>query len=623
MLAAAMCAVWMGSAAGAAQSTAADEAPARKDYDTLVVGSTTAMTGAFFTDMWGNGAADLDVRSLLHGYGLVRWNAQDGIFETDPSVVSGIRAVQDTAGNRTFTISLYTDLRYSDGSPVTATDYALSILLTASPAVEQIGGRTGRASFVAGYDEYHSGQSRQLGGVRVLSDHELVVTIRADHLPYFYELGLLNFTPTPASVIIPGLQVKDDGEGVYVAGADGTGGLTAELLQRTILDTETGYLSHPAVVSGPYLLTSFDGESAEFEINPMYKGDADGRKPSIRHLTYKTVSNETMIEELSGGSVDLLNRVSAAAAAQQGMALVQGNEDFAMSNYPRSGMSFLSFCGERAPAQSESVRQAVALCLDKEAVTRGYEGTLGVPMNLYSGLGQWMYQAKPEDYEADLEEIETYAPDSGMEENVAAAAAKLEADGWTLNEAGGPFDPASDQVRCRQGADGIEKLTLTLSYPEGSAVGALLEENLGAYMKQAGMQLTVQAVDMKTLLSMYYGQVSHENDMLFLASNFDVVFDPAESFTQEEGHWCWKDTHIAADTLHDLAEDMRRTAPGDLKVYYQKWVAFQEEFTRLLPVIPVYSNVYFDFYTSLLQDYEPSQNISWAQGIVGASLSDG
>lgn len=623
-LAAAVCAVFLGGAAGAAENAASvGESLTGRDYDRLVVAGTTALTGAFFTDMWGNAAADLDVRSLIHGYDLIRWNAQDGIFETDPSVVSGIRATQDAAGNRTFRISLYTDLRYSSGEEITAADYAFSILLAASPEVEEIGGRTGKASFVLGYDDFRSGRSRTLPGVRVLGNHELAVTIRSDYLPYFYELGFLNFTPAPVSVIAPGLSVHDDGNGAYIAGPDGSGGLTAELLAQTILDEQTGYLAHPSVVSGPYLLKDFDGDSARFEINPMFKGDANGNKPSIAHLVYKCLDNTAMIDELSGGEADLLNRVSALETAQKGMALVQAGEDFAMSNYPRSGMSFLSFCAERPAVAGSAVRQAVAYCLDKEAVTKGYEGTLGVPMNLYSGLGQWMYQAKPEDYEASLDGISTYGADAAMDENVAEAARLLEEDGWTLNEAGEPFDPSSDSVRCRQGAEGLEKLSLTVACPKGSRICELLADHLGIYMEQAGMQLTVREEDMRTLLAMYYNQVPRECDMLFLATNFDVVFDPAESFTQEEGHMCWKDTRIPADRLCELAEDMRRTKPGDLKNYYQKWVAFQEEFTRLLPVIPVYSNVYFDFYTSALQDYEPSQSVSWAQAIVGASLSDG
>jgi hypothetical protein len=41
-----------------------------------------------------------------------------------------------------------------------------------------------------------------------------------------------------------------------------------------------------------------------------------------------------------------------------------------------------------------------------------------------------------------------------------------------------------------------------------------------------------------------------------------------------------------------------------------------------LPVLPVYSNVYFDFYPLVLHDYKIAANVSWPQAINGAYMSD-
>ena len=67
---------------------------------------------------------------------------------------------------------------------------------------------------------------------------------------------------------------------------------------------------------------------------------------------------------------------------------------------------------------------------------------------------------------------------------------------------------------------------------------------------------------------------------------------------------------------------MRRTEPGDVYNYCRKWVAFQERFTQTLPLIPIYSNVYFDFYTSALQEYDPMKQVSWAQEILYSFYGD-
>ena len=39
-------------------------------------------------------------------------------------------------------------------------------------------------------------------------------------------------------------------------------------------------------------------------------------------------------------------------------------------------------------------------------------------------------------------------------------------------------------------------------------------------------------------------------------------------------------------------------------------------------MLPVYSNIYFDFYTSALQNYLIESNVTWGQAIVASTLSE-
>ena len=41
-----------------------------------------------------------------------------------------------------------------------------------------------------------------------------------------------------------------------------------------------------------------------------------------------------------------------------------------------------------------------------------------------------------------------------------------------------------------------------------------------------------------------------------------------------------------------------------------------------MPAIPIYSNVYFDFYPRVLHGYDIASNITWSQAIIGAYMSD-
>ena len=45
-------------------------------------------------------------------------------------------------------------------------------------------------------------------------------------------------------------------------------------------------------------------------------------------------------------------------------------------------------------------------------------------------------------------------------------------------------------------------------------------------------------------------------------------------------------------------------------------------FLKKLPALPVYSNVYVDFYPLVLHGYEISSNISWPQAIMVSYLAD-
>ena len=185
-------------------------------YDSLTVGSTTHLTGEFFTDLWGNSASDYDVKSLLHAYNLVRWDGSQGVFIIDPTVVSGTTVIENEQKDRSYMMVLYDDLYYSDGTRITAWDYAFSLLFQISPEIAKIGGAPARLNYLAGYDDYISGNANYLAGVRVFSDNTLMITVSGEYLPFFYELGLLSCNPYPINKIAPGAMVQDDGKGVYL-----------------------------------------------------------------------------------------------------------------------------------------------------------------------------------------------------------------------------------------------------------------------------------------------------------------------------------------------------------------------------------------------------------------------
>ncbi len=620
--------------------------PIQYDYNELTVAVTTPLTGTFFTKMWGNNGSDLDIRNLLHGYNLIEWNNEQDMFVIDESVVSGTTVARDENQDLTFILSLYNDLKYNDGTPINAWDYAFSTLLSIAPEMQEIGASVKKPEYIAGYEEYISGAADTLSGLRVLNDNMLAITIKASYLPFFYELGLLDCNPYPISVIAPGVRVADDGKGIYLTNEnpeDQEVRFTADLLRNTILDESSGYLAHPFVSSGPYMLKSFEGGTAVMEINPNYKGNSKGQKPMIPRITVVSIGPDEQVPALADGSITLLNRTSSVQTIANALTEVNNDPILTSTNYLRSGMSFIGFNTERKPLDELAVRQAIAYLADRQSLISEAVGSYGLRTDSFFGFGQWMYQVlngnigpleEPADdadektkreYEEameawgklSLEEIRVYETDPD-------AAAKLLNDaGWNLNENGEAFDPAKDTLRWKKTEDGLVPLKLTLAYAEGNAAEKALEGTLVQNLAAGGIELSVSKIKAEELFNQYYRFIEPTYDMLFLATNFDVLYDPSEYFIEtEEGTHVWKSFQFADEELWEKAVDMRRTEPGDLLSYCTKWLDFQKAFAEKLPALPVYSNVYVDFYPLVLHGYEISSNISWPQAIMVSYLAD-
>ena len=567
-------------------------------YDKLTVGVTTPFRGNFLDDALGSNLVDQDVRSLIHGYNLVKWNADEGKFELDQTVVTGGASTEDTM---TYIFSLSDDLTYNDGTPITVRDYAFSLLLLGSAELKEAAGGRANLGRILGGSNYQDGKVNYLAGFRLMGNDQFSITIDSAYAPYFYELKILDISPLPISVIAPGCTVRDDGKGAYISGP-----FTAELLKQTLLDPETGYVSHPAVTSGPYQLEAYDGESVKLKLNEAYIGDKDGNKPSIPHIEIRVVDTKFTIGDLVQGELGLVVRCVRADQIQSGMTMI--GTDFAMKSYMRAGLSFISFCAEKGPTADVNVRKALAMCMDKEQLTQLYSGGFGTPVNGYYGIGQWMFRMangailQEEDDESDWSDLKISRL-AGYPLDVEEAGRLLDEAGWNLNEKGGAYKAAAGGVRFRKDGDRLVPLRLQLIYPEDNGAGPLLQETFINNLKQAGVELTVKAVSWDELLAKYYRETERDCDMILLGTNFADVFDPSGEY-DENGtsvRNCITDPKLA-----EMSVTMRGTEPGDAAEYCRRWLAYQEERSAVVAEIPIYSDAYVDFHTAALQNYNPA-----------------
>lgn len=606
--------------------------PALADEDEVVVGSVTQLSGAFMTDAWGINTSDIDVRTLLHGYATVAW-ISSGEYELDPMVVKSWDIQQDKGDYVTYEYELQPGLKYSDGTDIKAADYCFSLLLLASPEIEQVGAETTEYSALYGYEEYnnrlpvHQGDEQSevsvLAGVRLLDEYRFSVTVKRSYRPYFYDIVLYRVQPFPMHVIAPGCEVVDDGEGVYLRAAkqadetEWNGQYCVEMLDATVADKEAGYLSHPSVVSGPYMLTSFDWTSREaaFEKNPYYVGNYEGQKPEIEKLRLVCVSNTELVNAVAGGSVDIVNKVTDGQIIDAGEAEVKERR-IQSDNYPRSGYGFIEFACEDPAVESVKVRQAIAYALDKDAFCAEFTKGYGEVVRGYYGIGQWMTKQAIQEAIPEFENLRSYAY------NMERARTLLREDGWIYDENGEAYDEENGMLRCRKEDDGtITPLVLRWGKTRDNRGSDLLEEMLAPNLEALGIGLEITEVSFSEMLSDYYREHKRQFNMYFLATNFANTFDPYYTYhTGDEYQGVQNTSGLRDEKLMELAWEMRNTPAGDKRTYLGKWVEFQMRWNALLPAIPLYSNTYYDFFSNRIDGYKPSQNWSWACAILYATV---
>ena len=314
----------------------------------LIMGSSTELSGLFRYASWGvssPAASNNDVNGLTSGYETIATNKVGGMQWNDTVVKSHDEKVNED-GSKTFTIEIYDDLKYSDGSAVTARDYLIRALVFSTEAAKNASGRDAKAAMtIVGYSEFKAytgdnadqeGVSKTLKGLRLLGDYKFSVTIAADYIPYYYDISYAGFSPVYKEVWLgKTADVKDDGDGCYLTDDFYTHTTTGEgdekknvydieeHLKESALNTDTKY-----PYSGPYVVKSYDASAKEatLEINKYFKGNYEGVKPSIKTVVYKLLVSATQLDDFKSGGVDVLAGITGGNETNEAIAFADGTE---------------------------------------------------------------------------------------------------------------------------------------------------------------------------------------------------------------------------------------------------------------------------------------------------------
>ena len=415
-----------------------------KEDNSIILGSSTELSGQFRYATFGKtnpGSSDLDVENLTVGLETVS-TTKEGGYVWNPTVVEEHSEEVDEEGNKTTTIKIFDDMKLSDGTPITAKNYVVYTAASLTPVWTQAAGKETNGRTIVGwkdayqlYDGTEGSGTPALAGLRLIDDYTFSVTIPADQLPYFYDITYGAFSAQPIDLFLGDSDLADDGEGVYITGdfyaKDGDTYAQATVIKDNFTQTtEAAYAAFP--YSGPYCVKSFDSATSEavLEINPNFKGNYEGAVPHIEKVIYKKVVTDTQLEDFKAGGLDVIAAITGGAATDEALALADGSDGkYVYTHYSRAGYGKLGFRADYGPAQFQSVRQAIAFCMDRAQFAKDFTGGYGGVVDGPYYTGSWMYKAAV----AQGMMLDSYATsaDSAIE--------VLEADGWVYDAEGNPY----------------------------------------------------------------------------------------------------------------------------------------------------------------------------------------
>ena len=586
-------------------TTNPDATPGASGLATLVVG-TPELTGSY-TDGWGNSSYDKNIKDLIHGYEFYAIS-DAGEYVLNPTVVKAVTSELDDAGNKTYTFELQENLKWSDGTAITANDYAFYTLFSAAPETLENEGIFSTGDSLVGYEAFHSGESDVFEGVKVLGDYTLALTIDAKNLPYFYETAYVN-----TMAVFPMHVIATDGA---IESSDAGAKFTGDMSAAALLVNET-FRFNPTVVSGAYTFVSLENGAATVKKNPEFLGNFEGKIPAIDQVVVKTI-NQTLSADLveqggANGGIDIAAGEIEGAKIEQ----IKASESASYASYPRNGFGYLAFHTDFGPVAEQEVRQAVAYVLDRNAFVQNVVGGYGVITNGEFGLSQWMYTDNKEAMET---ELINYTYDiSKANESLDASSYKFEADGTT------PWDTtkaSSEYYRYNAAGEVLEIRHLGANE---NIVTDTIQVELAKGAELVGIKFVLEMTDFDTLLNHYYKGPGMGEDRMYhtfnLAVGFTPVFDPYYS-----GHSDFLGTNYNSCQINNaendaLIEDLRATDPEDKEGYSAKWLAYQKHWNAFLPQIPLYANTYFDFYNNRVEGLETTPDHDWAADIYDITIA--
>lgn len=657
-----------------------------------ILGSSTELSGDFRWPGFGGssaGASDQDIYRLTAGYSTMETN-QGGAYVWNETVVKSHNETENEDGTYTVTIELNEGLTFSDGSPITAANYVAGTLAFSTQVSVGAGhsGKSGQS--LVGYNDFfaYTGEegtgSKVFTGVRMFDDYNFSLTVSSDFYPYYFAYTYAAVSPDPLGLVLgEGVEVKDDGEGCYLSDNFYEKNGDEYVKAAEIAANRYDVTKYP--FSGPYVISNWDAATKEctMTINPEFKGNFEGQTPSIETIVYVKIIEETQLDQLKTGGVDVLSGITGGDSTKAALEIVDG-ENFAEVHYQRAGYGKIQFECDFGPTMFPEVRQAIIYLLNRTEFCQAFTGGYGVVVDGPYSPDFDMWRA----VEDDIELVDyTFSPDNAKK--------VLEEGGWIYNSKGEPFVEGAggvDSVRYKKlteeeanaldiyGNDAGNKTFKSVANTDNityetvcvngeyymplainwfgstpNPVTDLLSTTLANSSDLASVGMVIRATtgDFTTLLGNIYRDPSMGYagspiyGMYNLATGWNsAVYDYAFNWSSDPAYGDYssnkvKDPYDAAFPYDQKGEKLsyeEAMAASDGKLgmdylsmamvynattedeYNQWWMAYIERWNQLVPDIPLYSNYYYDVYNANIENFVTSPFFGPANAILYANI---
>jgi peptide/nickel transport system substrate-binding protein len=599
----------------------------------VVIGTSTEASGdwAYSAFVRNPNATDKAVMTLTDDMTTVE-SDQHGDYGINKTVVKSYERIEEENGNVTFKFVINDGLKFNNGEAVTAENFVAWTMFVTSPAGKEMGVVSATYNMLPGGLAYRNGETNVLSAVRLYDEKTFSITIaktgedgETSYLPYYYDITYASMQAVNLTYWFgEGWSVKDDGEGVYFVNADGKE-FTAETVGETV--TAGRFATGNRVTAGPYNLVSFDQSSREIvlEVNENYNGNFEGQKPGIQKLVIVKTSEDTVMDMITTGQIQIYSGIADGSEVNAVMDLIDaGTINSSTSQYDRAGYGYFGFACDLGPTQFTEFRQAIAYLLDRvefaQTFCKGWGSVVHGPYcTAFTMTAKTDIEKKINHYD--------YNPEKAVE--------LLKQAGFVYNADGSDYVDGSGEVRYAKVteeqakyyenfnkvlADGTILMPATVNWAssEGNAVSALLSTMLANSdaTKAAGVSIVKTEMTFPELLNYMYRQDAYgvggdysmpTYNMFNLATGYNGgVYDESYNWTTdpeyiEQGY---NVQHLYDEQLDKLSMDMvYGVEPGDEATYLDLWEKYIIRWNELLPMVPLYSNIYVTVYPNTIDNY--------------------